>query len=158
MLEISPDWEFVSDQVMGGVSSGFVQKQMIARRQATCLKGDVSLENNGGFVQMAFNFNPNGQPLDVSSYAGIELDVYGNAEDYDIRLRTDELNRAWQSYRFTFNAPKEWTTVRCQFCDFTPHRTDVAMSLNRLCRLGVVAIGRKFTANISVSAVRLVKV
>ena len=56
-LELNPEWEFVADAVMGGVSTGSISSEIVANCRATRLKGDVSLDNNGGFVQMAFNIN-----------------------------------------------------------------------------------------------------
>ena len=46
-----------------------------------------------------------------------------NNEEYDIRLRTDELNRPWQSFRKTFLAPREWIKARVSFADLQSHRT-----------------------------------
>ena len=55
MKQLTPNWEFVSDTVMGGVSSGGVAEEIVGGRNATVLRGKVSLENNGGFIQMAFS-------------------------------------------------------------------------------------------------------
>ena len=45
------DWEYISDQVMGGVSVGKVEilndNKLFLR-----LSGDVSTKNNGGFIQV----------------------------------------------------------------------------------------------------------
>jgi hypothetical protein len=72
-MELDTPWEFVSDTVMGGVSSGRILKETISGRKATRLTGNVSLENNGGFVQMAFDLNDDGSAFDASSFNAIEL-------------------------------------------------------------------------------------
>ena len=61
-MELKSRWEFVSDTVMGGVSQGRIEEVDIFGRHATRLKGDVSLDNNGGFVQMAFDINDDVSP------------------------------------------------------------------------------------------------
>ncbi|GHF04100.1 CIA30 family protein [Aliiroseovarius zhejiangensis] len=154
-LDLDPSWEFVADTVMGGVSQGAITTGPVHGRTATRLTGRVSLDNNGGFVQMATDLNPDGTVRDASHWRGLELDLCGNGETYELRLRTDHLTRPWQSYRAGFSAAPDWATLRFPFADFTPHRTDTPFDPARLHRVGVIAIGRAFTADIAVSALRL---
>lgn len=156
-MKLNPDWEYVADGVMGGVSSGRATKAEVKGREAMRLQGQVSLDNNGGFVQMAFDLEPDGGAFDASEWSGIWLEVSGNGEEYDLRLRTDELSRPWQSFRADFVAPEEWTEIRMPFTDFEPHRTDTALNTERLRRIGVLAIGREFEADVAVAAVGLYK-
>jgi hypothetical protein len=72
----------------------------------------------------------------------------------DIHLRTKDLTRPWQSYRHTFRADSQWRTVQCRFQDFVPYRTDTPLDTRRLRRIGVVAIGRAFSADLSVGGLR----
>ena len=155
-MELTPSWEFVSDTVMGGNSSGQIETLQVDGKFATRLTGDVSLENNGGFVQMAFDIESDGKPFDASDWSAIEIDVFGHGEEYDFRLSTSDLARPWQSYRASFVAPHHWTTVRIPFGDFKAHKTDIPLDVKRIRRMGVLAIGRVFSADIAVSAVRLV--
>ena len=156
-MDITRPWEFVADTVMGGVSSGHIKTLNIKGRVATRLTGDVSLENNGGFVQMAFDINDDGSTFNASGFDGVEIDVLGNDESYDLRLRTSELTRPWQSYRASFFATAQWTTVRIPFAAFKAHKTDICFKSSLLRRIGVLAIGRVFAADISVSGFRLIK-
>ncbi|WP_435138219.1 CIA30 family protein [Pseudopelagicola sp. nBUS_19] len=149
------NWEFVADAVMGGVSSGQIACGNIDGRSATRLTGLVSTKNNGGFIQMASDLKRDGSVLDARDWSGIEIEVYGNEETYDLRLRTDGLPRPWQSFRTSFFAPQSWTTLRVPFWQFEPHKTDKVLDLARLRRIGVLAIGRVFQADIAVSDVRL---
>jgi hypothetical protein len=153
-LELHPAWEFFADTVMGGMSTGQVSQESIAGRSATRLSGTVSLENNGGFVQMAFDINPDGSNFDSSPYHGIEIDVLGNDDIYDLRLRTSDLTRPWQSYRTSFKAASDWSTVKLAFTDFAPHKTDVPFDARHLRRIGVLGIGRVFDADVAISSVR----
>ena len=40
-MEFTPAWEYVSDTVMGGVSSGAIKTEVVAGRVATRLAGQV---------------------------------------------------------------------------------------------------------------------
>ncbi|MEM9796312.1 MAG: CIA30 family protein [Pseudomonadota bacterium] len=151
---LAPDWEYVADTVMGGVSRGRLTQETIAGRPAARLTGAVSLENDGGFVQMAFDLSADGGPIDASSWHGIDMDVFGNGETYELRLRTTRLTRPWQSFRAPFVAPAEWTTIRVPFATLDAHRTEADFDPAELRRIGIVAIGREFAADVAVSDIR----
>lgn len=153
-MELSPNWEYVADTVMGGVSQGQATVGTVDGRRAIRLTGDVSLDNNGGFVQIAFDLR-GGAPFDASGWTGIALDVLGNGVAYDLRLRTDQITRPWQSFRAEFTAPGTWTTVQIPFTDLVPHRTEATFDPASLRRIGILAIGREMRADIAVAAVRL---
>lgn len=148
-------WEYIADTVMGGISIGGCQVETYKGRTATVLRGDVSLQNNGGFVQIAANLNTDGSCYDASAWDGFELNVCGNNAAYDFRLRTDALSRPWQSFRTNFVAPFKWQTVRLPFANVTPHKTDATFEAARLRRIGILAIGREMRAEIAVAAVYL---
>lgn len=152
-VQLNPNWEYVADTVMGGVSTGQIQTKTIDDRSATQLTGLVSLDNGGGFVQMAFDLSPDGQTIDASNYSGIKITLKGNNEPYDLRLRTDQLRRPWHSFRTEIIAPPQWQTIEIPFESFTPHRTDLTLDTSRLRRFGILAIGRVFEAEVAVSAV-----
>ena len=149
-----PQWQLFTDRVMGGVSNGTMMRETVAGRPAIRMRGDVSLENNGGFVQIATDLSPDGKAVDASSWRGLELDVLGNGEEYSLHLRTEDLTRPWQSYRQSFRAEPQWRKVRFLFEDFKVYRTVTALNLRRLRRIGIVAIGRAFSADISVGGLR----
>ncbi len=151
---IGTQWRLVSDRVMGGISNGTMVREMVAGRPAIHMRGDVSLENNGGFVQIALDLAPGSDAVDASAWRGLELDVFGNGEEYGVHLRTAELSRPWQSYRQSFRAEPRWQTIRLAFPDFVPHRTDIPLNMHRLRRIGVVAIGRAFSADLAVGGLR----
>ena len=93
MAATGTEWAVISDQVMGGVSSGSMRRETLAGRPAVRLRGGVSLENNGGFLQLALDLGTGGAPVDASAWAGIRLDVRGNDETYNLHLRTTDLKR-----------------------------------------------------------------
>ena len=151
---IGTRWQLFTDRVMGGVSNGTMVREMVAGRPAIRMRGDVSLENNGGFVQVAIDLSPDGKAVDASARQGIELDLFGNSEEYGIHLRTEDLTRPWQSYRQSFRADPQWRTIQFRFQDFLPYQTDTPLNTRRLRRLGVVAIGRAFSADLAIGGLR----
>ncbi len=152
-MQLNPQWEFIADTVMGGVSTGTVTQENFEGRDATVLRGEVSLDNNGGFVQMAFDLRKDGSDLDVSAWHGIAVTVWGNGETYDIRLRTAQLTRSWQSFRSEIISQPEWRTVRIPFAKFIVHRVDAVFDPTCLRRIGVVAIGHEFNALAAVASI-----
>ena len=147
-------WVLISDRVMGGLSSGSLRRDVVAGRPAIRMQGAVSLANSGGFVQIALDLGDAGGPVDATSWAGIQLDVIGNGETYNLHLRTMDLQRPWESYRQSFQAPISWNCIKLPFSGFTPHRTERPLRVSRLRRLGIVAIGREFDADIAISDIR----
>ncbi|MFL4468386.1 CIA30 family protein [Tateyamaria armeniaca] len=153
-MDLSTNWEYVADTVMGGVSRGQATRETVDGRNATRLTGNVSLDNNGGFVQIAFDL-AGGDDFDGSAYAGITFDVRGNGATYDLRVRTRALDRPWQSFRTNFEAPAEWTTVCVPFKALVPHRTDATFDPATLRRIGILAVGQEMQADIAVSSIAL---
>jgi len=147
-------WRGFSDRVMGGVSRETVEPTTINGRPCVRLTGEVRLENNGGFIQMALDLSRDGL-LDASAFSGLRLVVYGNGEEYNVHLRTPDTVRPWQSYRSSFGAPASWQEIQLPFAEFQPYRLDTPLDVSRLRRLGVVAIGRPFQADLCVAEVSL---
>lgn len=152
LSSIGAEWQLITDTVMGGVSNGSVTLERFQDQDCLCLRGDVSTENNGGFIQMALSVGSaiNNQ----SDLAGIELDVAGNNQEYNVHFRTSNLSRPWQSYRASFMAKPTWQTIRIAFADITAHQTDVPFQLDKLNRIGLLAIGREFHAELCLAGLR----
>ena len=147
-------WRMVTDGVMGGVSSGELFTDTIDGKACLRLRGDVRLENNGGFIQAALQVEDTGA-ADASDYHGLLLKVYGNNQEYNLHLRTADVWLPWQSYRASFEAPARWQTVRLPFTDFIGYRIGKKLDLKRLERIGLVAIGRAFSADLCVGELAL---
>jgi hypothetical protein len=73
---------------------------------------------------------------------------------YNLHLRTSGLWLPWQSYRTEFLATDHWQTVRAPFASLNPYRTHKKFDPRHLTRLGLVAIGREFDADLCISQVR----
>ncbi|MGY6635185.1 MAG: CIA30 family protein [Alkalilacustris sp.] len=148
-------WRLVTDQVMGGVSEGALNRALVAGRPALRLTGAVRTDNNGGFVQMALDLAPGGGLLDARGWSGLELDLWGNGATYGVHLRTDAVCRPWQSWRQTITAGPDWSTLRLRFDGFAAHRIELPLEVGRLRRVGFVAIGRAFAADLALGGLRL---
>lgn len=146
-IELPNDrWRLVTDGVMGGVSRGTMTVEEIDGRSCIALRGHVSTKNNGGFIQAALDLD---EPLrDAGGFDGIRLDVTGNGESYNVHLRTADLWLPWQSYRAAFQTSSEWSTVFLPFSEFEAYRTTTVLKTDRLRRIGIVAIGRDFDAEV----------
>ncbi len=149
-------WQAFDDRVMGGVSEAEIAATSIDGRTCLRLSGDVRLDNNGGFIQMALDLAPAGGVFDASEFTALALTVRGNDERYGCHLRTTATTRPWQSYRVQFEAAREWTEVILPFAAFTPYRLDAPLEAKQLRRLGLVAIGRAFAADLAVARVALI--
>lgn len=147
-------WRLVTDGVMGGASSGQLTTDSVEDRPCLRLRGTVRLENRGGFVQAALDVTPETASR-TAEYSGILLEVHGNAEQYNVHLRTTDVWLPWQSYRAAFQAPAGWRTLRLPFADFAGHRIRSPLHPERLERIGIVAIGRAFTADLCVARLAL---
>ncbi len=149
-----PAWRLITDGVMGGVSKGQLTTDTIAGRACLRLRGEVSLKNSGGFVQAALDTDGE-TPLDAAAYSGVLLEVYGNGEQYNLHLRTADVWLPWQAYRASFTAPAAWRTVRIPFSAFSGYRIGAALDTAALERIGLVALGRAFTADLCLARLAL---
>ena len=115
----------------------------------------MRLENNGGFVQAALDLAPTEAMFDATGFTGLRLTARGNGETYALHLRTADARRPWQSYRAPFTVEDRWSRILLPFTGFKPHRLTAALDTRRLRRLGLVAIGRAFAADLMVCEVSL---
>jgi Complex I intermediate-associated protein 30 (CIA30) len=150
---LGTQWRLVTDQVMGGVSNGELNLDDYKGKKCLCMRGNVSIDNNGGFVQIALDLNQ-GEPLDASAYTGVEFSVAGNNEPYNVHFRTTDLWLPWQSYRYTFKASPEWQTIRIPFASLEAYRTTTKFRQDKLKRIGLVGIGRNFKADLCVASIK----
>ncbi|MGI0482483.1 CIA30 family protein [Geminocystis sp. CENA526] len=107
-------WGAVDDVVMGGVSSS----NLILGQNKAIFTGNVSTNNNGGFVSVrSKNFTP---PLDLSLYEGIRLRIQGDGQRYKFITRCEG---KWDgiSYCYSFDTiANVWMTINIPFTDLIP--------------------------------------
>ena len=108
-------WCLITDRVMGGVSEGDLCVNKTDKGFYLSLTGDVSTENNGGFIQARTKIT--NHPND-KQFLGVRIKVRGNGEEYSIHLRTKYLLFPWQYYYSTFTATAQWETIDLKFSEF----------------------------------------
>lgn len=145
------DWDYLSDQVMGGVSEGSASLGRDENEAYAHMTGDVSTANNGGFIQLRTSLNSGAD----KNTKGVFIKVRGNNQKYYIHLRTRGTMLPWQYYQGGFDATEEWQLVRLPFEAFeasgswlrnTPAPTSIRS-------IGVVAYGRDHQADIQISEI-----
>ena len=158
------DWKYVSDRVMGGVSEGNVYLEQDGDTSFARLTGDVSTRNNGGFIQLRsavslfkkpkmfqliHDANKGGQELQ-----GVRLNVRGNGETYHVMIRTYFTWRPSDYYYHTFEARDDWSQVVMPFSAFKRSTSKTSkLDINDIRDFGIVAYGRDFKSDVSVSEV-----
>lgn len=140
-------WVVISDQVMGGVSSAVLQQEVRHNASCSCLIGRTRLDNNGGFVQMRLDIEPSYLRTD---YRGIFIELYGSAQDYNLHVKTTQLNRPWQSFRCTLSVEPQWTRFFVPYTQLQAHRTDAKLQPTAIRSIAVVAIGQAFDVDVCV--------
>ena len=146
----------VTDNVMGGVSRGEVKWSDQDETPCLSLTGDVSTENNGGFIQAAMDIDSN-DAENLTLEDGVILKVRGNGENYNVHLRTSNLWLPWQSYRAIFESDENWQTITIPFKKFIPYKTSSQLKPEKIKRVGIVAIGRDFKADVCISELKFYK-
>ena len=146
----SQEWIFITDKVMGGVSSGKYQVQEIEGRKCHRMTGNVSTKNNGGFIQIRTKLNPK---INADDYEGVIIKVYGNQKNYNLHLRTEFTLAPWQYYSYTFNAPKSWTEIRAPFNEFKKSNFYQPKNLNgqKIKSIALVAAFKDFVSDVCLS-------
>jgi len=146
-LKFEDSWEFISDRVMGGISSGkaeFVEEDDYTYLQ---LKGVVSTENNGGFIQVRSSYD-----IKNDSYEGIKLKVRGIPSEYYIHIRTSFLFLPWQYYSGKFEVTKDWKKIEIPFSKFEKSNfyQPGSFKSSEIESIGFVAFGKNFDAQLDI--------
>jgi monofunctional biosynthetic peptidoglycan transglycosylase len=96
LLELVPErWQVINDGVMGGRSSSEVIVNPAGPLlQGLLFRGQISLENNGGFASARCRFTQG-----FAGTSAFRLVVRGDGRNYQFRLRADERpgSIAWQA-------------------------------------------------------------
>lgn len=150
--DVAQRWRAFSDRVMGGVSEAHAAFAEVRGQPALRLTGRVSLENNGGFVQMA---RPLGD-LDALAFGGLQLRVCGAPGTYFVHLRTADTRAPWQYYGAPLPVSEAWADVFLPWSAFTAVSLSAPLDVRELQRIGLVAAKTAFDADVAISRLELV--
>ena len=171
-IDSGNNWRYVSDRVMGGVSDGQVFLEQDGNVIYARLTGNVSTRNRGGFIQLSSSSSSTYVPLMIQSVRnsekngkelqGVRLNVRGNGEIYYIFIRTNETRSFSDYYQASFVADADWEMIDLPFDEFVRNGTNIAgsdtvsdskLAAKNIRSFGIMAYGRDFLADLSVSTV-----
>lgn len=140
-------WTVITDRVMGGLSTGALRQGERHGSACTRLSGRTRLENNGGFVQMKLELESG---RNYGDYAGLFIELCGAAHDYNLNVKTSQLDKPWQSFRATLQVKPQWTRFVVPYADLRPHRTEAELDPTRIRSVAVIGIGTAFDVDVCV--------
>lgn len=105
-------WVIVDDVVMGGKSNGTFKLDIDGNG---VFEGNISLENNGGFSLLKYQF----KKIAVLNYKQIKLRIKGDGKRYQFRVKSNQNNQ--HSYISFFNTTTNWQTVTIELADLIPY-------------------------------------
>lgn len=150
--EVAQRWSAFSDRVMGGVSVAHAGLAEVQGQPSLRLTGRVSLENNGGFAQVARQLDD----IDASAFSGLQLRVCGTPGSYFVHLRTADTRAPWQYYGAPLPVTGAWVDVYLPWSAFRPASLPTPLDVRHLQRIGLVAAKAAFEADLAISRLELV--
>ena len=137
------DWYGVTDRVMGGKSNlqvEFVEETFI-------LRGNVTTQNNGGFVRLVQDIKLNDDTL-----SGISFLAKGNDEVYEIHATLKGVKvPPWSYMSHSFQVTKEWKRYEIYFKDLKSSGYSARkMKPKNINNIAFAGYGRDFDVNLMV--------
>ena len=152
---LGTEWEGFTDRVMGGVSEMRIGRIPGPDGPFIRMTGSVSLENNGGFVQIRLELAERGGVFDGSEYRGIRVRVRGKGDGYYIFLRTANTLLPWKFYKAPVPVSEEWAEVDIPWTGFESgdYGRSRVFSSSKLKSVALVAYGKAFEAEIDLAEI-----
>ena len=137
------DWYGVTDRVMGGKSNlqvEFVEETFI-------LRGNVTTQNNGGFVRLVQDIKLNDDAL-----SGISFLAKGNDEVYEIHATLKGVKvPPWSYMSHSFQVTEEWKRYEIYFKDLKSSGYSARkMKPKNINNIAFAGYGRDFDVNLMV--------
>ena len=145
-------WQFFTDGVMGGRSTGKSTIEDYQEKKCYRMIGNVTTENNGGFIQIRAKINPS---LSSNDYKGVYINAFGNNHKYAIHLRTPFTIAPWQYYASSFVLKDQWTEIKLPLVNFKQSNFYQPKSLlfHQIKTIGIVAAFDDFYSDIAFSEI-----
>ena len=149
----SGKWIYFSDNVMGGISEGKSEYVTAPSGKAIRLHGNVSTENNGGFIQVRMPYSIGR----AAEYSGIKIKMKGNGEEYYLHIRNKSSILPWQYYQASFKSDTVWREVKISFEQFKKSSNFMKSAFDQktIKTIAIVAYGKDYIADITVSELEL---
>jgi len=146
-------WEFVTDNVMGGTSTGKMAFVTHEEKVTLHMTGSVSAKKKNNFIQVRRPVHPKEKYFNASDYDGLRLKVKGNKETYAIHFKTSSTLFPWQHYQAEFKTNGTWQEVFIPFKDFKPKSLRRAIKTSKLKTLAIVAMKKNMKVNIFIDEI-----
>ncbi len=150
---LGTSWEGFTDRVMGGKSDMKVGLASEDGRLHLAMSGNVSLANNGGFIQARLMLASKGKSaFDASAYSGMRIVARGQGSGYYLFLRTTGNVLPWSFFMAPLPVTQEWTEILVPWSRFTKgdFGSFFALDLRKLSSIAVVAYKKAFAAALDV--------
>ena len=153
-FQISENWSFITDQVMGGVSSGNVEFLRIENKLVAHITGKISTENRGGFIQIKRKL----KNINLENFKFIDITAKGNNQKYFVHLRTTGTILPWQYYQIDFNVNSEFKVFRLPIENFKRSSSFLSSKIKpkNIKSIGIVAFGRNHIADLFVEEINFI--
>ena len=112
------------------------------------MRGNVSLENNGGFVQIALALTENSKTLDARAFSGVRFWVRGNVDRYYVHLRNNQTGLPWQYYSAAFTASENWEQIEIPFEQFKPQALNEKLKVDNLSQIAIVGAKKAYQIDV----------
>ena len=148
-------WNYVADTVMGGISTGGVEFKDIEDKTIAILTGNVTTENNGGFIQIRRDL----RSINLDSVNSIKLIAKGNNQKYFVFLRTTGTKLPWQYYQSEFTVNENFNKFILPINEFKKSGMLMSSKINpkKITSIGLVAFGRDHSAELSIKEIEFIK-
>ena len=105
------DWKIIDDVVMGGRSNSQFK---IDSDGNGVFFGDVSLENNGGFSSVQYQF----EKINTTRDSKVIIRLKGDGKEYQFRIKNNR--NTYYSYITSFKTSGNWETIVFNLKDLYP--------------------------------------
>lgn len=115
------DWKIVDDVVMGGRSNGTFK---IDSDGNGVFSGDVSLENNGGFSSVRYQF----EKINTTKDSKVIIRLKGDGKEYQFRIKNNR--NTYYSYITNFKTNGDWENIIINLKDLYPSFRGQTMNIS----------------------------
>ena len=149
------EWNFITDQVMGGISTGTYNYKKINNDYVIKITGNVSTKNNGGFIQIRRKLNN----INLTNAKNVRVIARGNNEKYFVHLRTTFTILPWQYYQYSFTVKKDFKNFILPISNFKKSGFLLPDKINpkNIKSIGIVAFGKDYKAELTVKEINFTK-
>lgn len=144
-------WQGFTDRVMGGRSDIQAGYHEVDGQNVLLMKGQIRLDNNGGFIQVRLPLDARGRPVDASAHVGFILKAKApKPGPYYLHVRTAHTGRPWVYYRAPLALGPDWQEITVPWSAFEGRGLLRSLDPSQLTSVALVGYGEAFDAHLEV--------